>query len=197
MTNNSMNKLKVLRAESGFSLRELATKSGVDQSTISLIENDRQKAQIITLGKLARVLGEALGRHITVEDLAELVDHSASLRGRKGGTPSHKSRQGQDEFKAATTAANFVPVSVPAEQIADILATMETGKPPAERPKAKKPRLDIQDKQHFMRLATEFNLSYGMVKRSIQAIPDYRSLSFEDLRAVVAAKYKKEDVVEG
>lgn len=192
-----MNKLKVLRAESGFSLRELATKSGVDQSTISLIENDRQKAQIITLGKLARVIGEKLGRHITVEDLAELVDHSASLRGRKGGTPSHKSRQlGQgEEFKAATTATNFVPVNVPAEQIADILATMETGKPPAERPPAKR-KFDRLDKENAMKLADLYHLNYGQVRRAMEAMPGYENLTFAELKTAMAKKFKKGEVVE-
>jgi transcriptional regulator with XRE-family HTH domain len=123
-----MNKLKLLRAESGLSLRELANKSTVDQSTISLLENDRQKAQITTLGKLAKAISESIGRKVTVEDLADLVDHSASIRGRKGGTPSHKNRQGQ-AFQAASAVSNVVPVPVPESQISELLSTMEKPRP--------------------------------------------------------------------
>ena len=85
-----MNPLKKLRAESGLSLRELSKLAKVDQSTISQVENDRQKAQLITLGKLVRVFSEVLQRPIDLEVLESLVDTSAVARGKKGGSPSHR-----------------------------------------------------------------------------------------------------------
>lgn len=85
-----MNPLKRLRAESGLSLRKLSKLAKVDQSTISQLENDRQKAQLITLGKLVRVFSEVLQRSIDLEVFESLVDTSAVERGKKGGSPSHR-----------------------------------------------------------------------------------------------------------
>ena len=77
-----MNILKQLRLDAGLSLRALATKADLDQSTISLIENDRKKAMLSTLVKLSKALEVPLG------DLLVLQDTGASERGRKGGEAS-------------------------------------------------------------------------------------------------------------
>ncbi len=77
-----MNSLKRLRATSGKSLRELSKDSGVDQATISMVENDKRKAHLFTLSKLAVALG------VPVDDLLDLVDTGAAERGQKGGVAS-------------------------------------------------------------------------------------------------------------
>ncbi len=77
-----MNSLKRLRATSGKSLRELSKNSGVDQATISMVENDKRKAHLSTLSKLAVALG------VQVDDLLDLVDTGAVERGHKGGLAS-------------------------------------------------------------------------------------------------------------
>jgi len=68
-----MNRLEYLRSSAGFTLEELAEKSGVNRDTISRIENGR-KARSLTLGKLARALGV---------DLMELADLISDDRGPK------------------------------------------------------------------------------------------------------------------
>lgn len=73
-----MNPLKKYRALRGLSLRELAEKAGVDQKSISLVENDHRKAQLKTLGKLAAALDAPL------DEFLELQDTTAPERGRKG-----------------------------------------------------------------------------------------------------------------
>ena len=77
-----MNALKRLRATSRLSLRELAKNSSVSHKTISLIENDKQKAHLGTLSKLADALS------VPIEELLELEDKTASERGSKGGAAS-------------------------------------------------------------------------------------------------------------
>ncbi len=77
-----MNTLKRLRAEAGISLRDLSKKSEVDQATISMLENDKRKARLATLIKLAKALG------VAVEDLEGLIDTGAGERGHKGGLAS-------------------------------------------------------------------------------------------------------------
>lgn len=82
-----MNVLKQLRTERGLSLRKLAVKADLDQSTISLIENDRKRAMLSTLQKLARAL------EVPLEDLLVLQDTGASERGRKGGTSTQTKKE--------------------------------------------------------------------------------------------------------
>lgn len=52
-----MPKLKRVRQLKGYSLHELADKSGIDSSMISKLENQRRGAQPRTLRKLADALG--------------------------------------------------------------------------------------------------------------------------------------------
>ena len=73
-----MNVLKRLRTERGFSLRKLAARADLDQSTISQLENDHKKAMLLTLYKLSKAL------EVPVEELLELHDNGAAGRGRKG-----------------------------------------------------------------------------------------------------------------
>lgn len=73
-----MNKLKRLRGERGLSLRGLAEKARINQATISLIETDKRRAQLATLGKLAIAL------EVPLDELLEFLDTSAPERGRKG-----------------------------------------------------------------------------------------------------------------
>ena len=88
---NFMNKLKRLRGESGLSLRELAQVSGVDQKTISFIENDKSKAQLTTLAKLAKPL------KVELDDLLEFLDTKASERGKKGGLANQAARRAKEQ----------------------------------------------------------------------------------------------------
>lgn len=86
-----MNKLKRLRGESGLSLRELAQVSGVDQKTISFIENDKSKAQLTTLAKLAKPL------KVELDDLLEFLDTKAAERGKKGGLANQAARRAKEQ----------------------------------------------------------------------------------------------------
>jgi transcriptional regulator with XRE-family HTH domain len=52
-----VHELRRLRDEQGLSLRELSDASGVDQASISQIENDRRSPNVATLQKLAAGLG--------------------------------------------------------------------------------------------------------------------------------------------
>ena len=81
-----MNRLKELRQERKLSLRKLAARAQVDQSTISEIENNKRKAQKITLEKLA----EALAAPVT--EFNDLLDTSASQRGSTGQQARQDSR---------------------------------------------------------------------------------------------------------
>ncbi len=80
-----MNLIKALRAERGWTIAQLARAAEIDPATISLLENNRRKAQAVTLGKLARVF------EVPVTTLAELADTTAAQRGRIGGYASHAS----------------------------------------------------------------------------------------------------------
>ncbi len=71
-----MNILKKLRLEKGYSLNQLAKLARVDQSTISLLENDKQRGQERTLGKLAVAL------EVPIEDLLILAETDRSERGK-------------------------------------------------------------------------------------------------------------------
>lgn len=77
-----MNMLKRLRVEAGISLKKLSAATGVDPATISQLENDRRKAQLTTLAKLARYFDKP------VEDFQALVDGGNVERGRLGGLAS-------------------------------------------------------------------------------------------------------------
>lgn len=76
-----MNILKKLRAEAGLSLKDLSKATGVDQATISQIENGRRKARVTTLGKLAKFFDKP------IEDFESLID-DATDRARLGGLAS-------------------------------------------------------------------------------------------------------------
>jgi transcriptional regulator with XRE-family HTH domain len=89
-----INKLKLLRGRAGLSLRELAALSGVNQSTISQLEVGHRKAQIATLGKLARAL------NCDLSELLEFMDDTASERGRKGAAVRFGSELGEFEAVA-------------------------------------------------------------------------------------------------
>lgn len=79
-----MNPLKKYRGLRGITVRELAEKTKLNPKTISFIENDRQKATIVSIGKLAKALD------INIEELIPLMDTTAAERGRKGGTATKK-----------------------------------------------------------------------------------------------------------
>ncbi len=79
-----MNPLKKYRGLRGITIRELAEKTKLNPKTISFIENDRQKATIVSIGKLAKALD------INIEELVPLMDTTAAERGRKGGTATKK-----------------------------------------------------------------------------------------------------------
>ena len=51
-----MNPLKEARINKGWTLKELSVKSGVPDDTINKLENDRRKANLLTLRKLAIAL---------------------------------------------------------------------------------------------------------------------------------------------
>lgn len=76
-----MNILRQLRAERELSIEELAKKSGINPSTISMLENDNRKANPKTIGALARAL------EVSVLALAELENTTAKERGKLGGRP--------------------------------------------------------------------------------------------------------------
>jgi transcriptional regulator with XRE-family HTH domain len=77
-----LNILKKLRAEADISLKNLAKETGVDQATISQLENDRRKAHLATVAKLARYFERP------IEDFEELLDKNGSDRSRRGGLAS-------------------------------------------------------------------------------------------------------------
>lgn len=85
----SLNILKRLRAEAGISLKKLSVETGVDQATISQLENDRRKGQLNTLTKLARYF------ETPVEDFLELLDDGNPERGRRGGLASIAKKERQ------------------------------------------------------------------------------------------------------
>ncbi len=71
-----INTLKRLRGERGMKIKELAKQSGVSIATISAIENNKRKAQIATLGNLARALD------VPLNALLEFLDTGGPDRGR-------------------------------------------------------------------------------------------------------------------
>lgn len=86
-----LNILKKIRAEADISLKDLSKATGVDQATISQLENDRRKARLNTLTKLARYFGRP------VEEFEPLLDNDASERSRRGGLASVAKRLEQSE----------------------------------------------------------------------------------------------------
>jgi transcriptional regulator with XRE-family HTH domain len=77
-----VNILKRLRAEADKTLKEVAEATGIDQATISQLENDRRKARLNTLVKLARYFDKP------VEEFEALQDDGGTERGRRGGMAS-------------------------------------------------------------------------------------------------------------
>jgi len=82
-----MNVLKKLGTEKGLSLRKLAVLADLDQSTISLIENEKKRAMLTTLQKLSKAL------EVPLEDLLVLQDTGQSERGRKGGLSTQTKKE--------------------------------------------------------------------------------------------------------
>ena len=82
MNPSKMNPLKKARAESGMSAEALSKAAKVNETTISKLENNQHKAQLRTLGKLAKAL------EIDVEVLASLAETGTSERAAKGGAAS-------------------------------------------------------------------------------------------------------------
>jgi transcriptional regulator with XRE-family HTH domain len=71
-----MNKIKKLRAENRLTLHALSRQSGVSMSAISALEAGR-KAELVTLGKLSKVLG------VPLDDLLEFWDSDKPERCRR------------------------------------------------------------------------------------------------------------------
>jgi transcriptional regulator with XRE-family HTH domain len=87
-------------AMKGLSARDTSKLCGVDPTTVSLLSNDRQKAQLKTLGKLAKGLG------VELEDLLDLLDTTAQARGYLG----QEARQKKEKEQAQpVTALPIVP----------------------------------------------------------------------------------------
>lgn len=86
-----MNILKSLRVDAGISLAKLSEKTGVDEATISQLENDRRKGRLTTIAKLARYFNKP------IEEFQSLVDEGNTERGRRGGLASGAKRAEQKE----------------------------------------------------------------------------------------------------
>jgi transcriptional regulator with XRE-family HTH domain len=80
--------LQRLRAERGLGLRELARLAKISHTTLVALESGQRKAQIATLGRLARVLKVPLDSL-----LEEYLDTSAPERGKLGW----QAQAGQDK----------------------------------------------------------------------------------------------------
>ena len=72
-------RLKSLRAERGWSLDDLAARSGVSRATLSRLENAEVSATASALGKLAAVYGLTVSRlmHLVEEGFQPLVKRAA------------------------------------------------------------------------------------------------------------------------
>ncbi len=88
-----MNILKRLRAEADQTLKYVAEATGIDQATISQIENDRRKARLNTVTKLAKHFSRP------VEEFEALLDDGTD-RARRGGIASQE-KQAKKEERAA------------------------------------------------------------------------------------------------
>lgn len=64
--------LRQYRANLGWSLNELARRSGLTYQTVSRIEKG-EPAFLHTVGAIARALSEGYGKTITIEDLEGVV----------------------------------------------------------------------------------------------------------------------------
>jgi transcriptional regulator with XRE-family HTH domain len=84
-----VNILKRLRAEADKTLEKVAEATGIDQATISQLENDRRKARYNTLYKLAKYYG----RDVDDEEFKGLLDDGAE-RGRRGGLATQLKKEG-------------------------------------------------------------------------------------------------------
>jgi transcriptional regulator with XRE-family HTH domain len=81
-----MNILKLKIAEKDLSVGGASKLCGIDPTTISLLCNGRQKAQLRTLVRLSK------GLEIPLDELMFLYDDSAKERGAKG-TPARKAKK--------------------------------------------------------------------------------------------------------
>jgi transcriptional regulator with XRE-family HTH domain len=61
----NLKKFEIVIARNCMSIKKLSKKSGVQEATISKIKNNKQKASIVTIGKLAKALDV---------DVLEIVD---------------------------------------------------------------------------------------------------------------------------
>lgn len=109
-------RLKYWRTMRGFSVRELAEKSGVDASTVSLLENLKRTPH----GKTVRDLAATL--EVKIDDLYETV--GADLVKGKPGDQS-----GQNTYKTQTPIAGEV-VATKVEPIKRSILTKGKKKPP-------------------------------------------------------------------
>jgi len=92
-----MNSLKEQRLKQGLSVRQLAEKSRVNPSAISLIENDRRRAQQLTLSKLATALD------VPSDTFSTLLDTAAAERGRASQRKQSERKRQQSQTLATTT----------------------------------------------------------------------------------------------
>ncbi|WP_367718439.1 helix-turn-helix domain-containing protein [Nitratireductor sp. GISD-1A_MAKvit] len=72
-------RLRTLRQERGWTLEDLASRSGVSRATLSRLENAEVSATANVLGRLCQVYGITLSRlmHMVEDDFPPLVPHSA------------------------------------------------------------------------------------------------------------------------
>jgi transcriptional regulator with XRE-family HTH domain len=98
-----MNRLKELRTQQDLSVRKLAAKAGVDPSAVSLLENDRRRAQLTTLTKLATALG------VAPEELTSLQDTSAVQRGRASQRKQAEKKRQQSQTPTNSAAPPTPP----------------------------------------------------------------------------------------
>lgn len=98
-----MNRLKELRTQQDLSVRKLAAKAGVDPSAVSLIENDRRRAQLTTLTKLAAALG------VQPEELTSLQDTGAAERGRTSQRKQAERKRQQSQTPSTPPPAPLRP----------------------------------------------------------------------------------------
>ncbi len=95
-----MNSLKEHRSQQGLSVRQLAEKSGVNPSAISLIENDRRRAQQLTLSKLAAALD------VPPDTFSTLLDTAAAERGRLSQRKQSERKRQQSQTLATAAATS-------------------------------------------------------------------------------------------
>ncbi len=80
--------LKRLRAEAGQTLKQVAEATGIDQATISQLENGRRKGRYNTLYSLVK----HYGRDIDEDEFKDLLEDGTE-RGRAGGLASQRKKE--------------------------------------------------------------------------------------------------------